>query len=214
MGMEIPAKAGLGHGTFVSLTRLGKVSLFSPLALLSVLIMFGLENWQGSKDKCTLQISYHASQSLGMCLSVVSLLGVQNIAVHSWGMVGQQTEEEEKYLKYFYLQHQGQSQVRWDNEGEEIPLNIWDVCSIWDHLGMHIVSEGGSVVNRESYHDTNPLVQGSGWKNAGWGLAQLWWVNGPVEEALWEHPRKTVVQHRLGLQFYLFIGLFFSLTMH
>lgn len=51
-------------------------------------------------------------------------LGVQNKAVHSWGMVGQQTEEEEKYLKYFYLQHQGQSQVIRDNEGEEIPLNI------------------------------------------------------------------------------------------
>lgn len=49
---------------------------------------------------------------------------MQNKAVHSWGMVGQQTEEEEKYLKYFYLQHQGQSQVIWDNEREEIPLNV------------------------------------------------------------------------------------------
>lgn len=70
--MEIPAEAGLGHGMFVSLTRLGTVSPFFPLVLFSVLIMFGLENWQGSKGKCTLQISYGASQSLGMCLSVVS----------------------------------------------------------------------------------------------------------------------------------------------
>lgn len=103
MGMEIPAKAGLGHGTIVSLTRLGTVSLFSPLALLSVLIMFGLENWQGSKDKCTFQISYRASQSLGMCLSVVSPgAGSVNKSVLSWGVAGQQTEEE-KYLKYFCL---------------------------------------------------------------------------------------------------------------
>lgn len=71
MGTEIPAKAGLEHGTFVLLARLGMVSVFF-LALSSVLVTCGPENWQGSKDKCTFQILYRASQSLGMCLSVVS----------------------------------------------------------------------------------------------------------------------------------------------
>lgn len=36
-----------------------------------------------------------------------------------------------------------------DNEGKEIPLNICDVYPILGHLGVHIVSEGGSVVNQE-----------------------------------------------------------------
>lgn len=53
--MEIPAKAGFGHGTFVLQARLGTVSTFL-FTFSSVLIMCDLENWQGSKDKCTYQI--------------------------------------------------------------------------------------------------------------------------------------------------------------
>lgn len=52
-----------------------------------------------------------------------------------------------RYLKYLCPQVQGQSQVIQGNEGEEIPLNVQDVCPISGHLEMYIVSEGGRVVN-------------------------------------------------------------------
>lgn len=63
--MEIPAKAGFGHGTFVLQARLGTVSIFL-LTFLSVLIMCDLENWQGNKDKRAFQIWHGAGQSQWM----------------------------------------------------------------------------------------------------------------------------------------------------